>query len=88
MDSRHPSSPTPSVTQIVIQLAPLLLLVGGVFVFSERFARLQWIGFIVLGVMLVVCAAVSWAIYGLAQKQLLRHFTAQQVLWMLYVGRN
>jgi drug/metabolite transporter (DMT)-like permease len=101
---------TPSVTQVVIQLAPLLLLVGGVFVFGERFARRQWIGFIVLGaglllffndrlpelarpteglglgVMLVVAAAVSWSIYGLAQKQLLRHFTAQQVLWMIYVG--
>ena len=101
---------TPSVTQVVIQLAPLLLLVGGVFVFGERFARLQWIGFIVLGaglvlffndrlpelarpteglglgVVLIVAAAVSWAIYGLAQKQLLGHFTAQQVLWMIYVG--
>ena len=28
----------------------------------------------------------SWAIYGLAQKQLQRHFTAQQVLFMIYVG--
>ena len=101
---------TPSVAQVVIQLAPLLLLVGGVFVFAEPFARLQWAGFIVLGaglllffndrlpelarpteglglgVMLIVSAAVSWAIYGLAQKQLLRHFSAQQVLWMIYVG--
>lgn len=101
---------TPSVTQVVIQLAPLLLLVGGIFVFGEKFARQQWAGFIVLGaglllffndrlpqlarpteglglgVMLVVAAAVSWAIYGLAQKQLLGHFTAQQVLWMIYVG--
>jgi drug/metabolite transporter (DMT)-like permease len=101
---------TPSVTQVVIQLAPLLLLVGGAFVFSEKFAKLQWIGFIVLGaglllffndrlpelarptegvglgVMLLVCAAVCWAIYGLAQKQLLGHFTAHQVLWMIYVG--
>jgi drug/metabolite transporter (DMT)-like permease len=32
-----------------------------------------------------VAAGVSWAVYGLAQKQLLRHFTAQQVLWMIYV---
>ncbi len=101
---------TPSVTQVVIQLAPLLLLVGGVFVFRERFARRQWAGFVVLGaglvlffndrlpelarpteglglgVLLIVAAAVSWAIYGLAQKQLLGHFSAQQVLWMLYVG--
>jgi drug/metabolite transporter (DMT)-like permease len=101
---------TPSVAQVVIQLAPLLLLLGGVFVFRERFDPRQWIGFAVLvaglllffnerlplllrpteglglGVVLMVAAAVAWAIYGLAQKQLLVHFTARQVLWMLYVG--
>lgn len=101
---------TPSVAQVVIQLAPLLLLLGGVFVFRERFDPRQWIGFAVLvaglllffnerlplllrpteglglGVILMVAAAVAWAIYGLAQKQLLVHFTARQVLWMLYVG--
>jgi drug/metabolite transporter (DMT)-like permease len=101
---------TPSVTQVVIQVAPLLLLVGGVLVFREKFARAQWLGFAVLGaglllffnerlpelarpaeglglgVALTLGAAVSWALYGLAQKQLLRHFTAQQVLWMIYIG--
>lgn len=101
---------TPSVTQVVIQLAPLMLLVGGVLVFHERFERVQWAGFVVLGaglllffnerlpllarpteglglgVALTVAAGVSWAVYGLAQKQLLRHFSAQQVLWMIYVG--
>jgi drug/metabolite transporter (DMT)-like permease len=103
---------TPSVAQVVIQLAPLLLLLGGVFVFRERFAARQWLGFIVLGVglllffnhrlpelarpteglglgvILMVAAAVSWAVYGLAQKQLMLHFTAPQVLWMLYVGAS
>jgi len=39
---------TPSVTQVVIQLAPLLLLVGGVLVFHEPFGRAQWAGFAVL----------------------------------------
>jgi drug/metabolite transporter (DMT)-like permease len=101
---------TPSVAQVVIQLAPLLLILGGVFVFRERFDPRQWIGFAVLvaglllffnrrlplllepteglglGVALMVMAAVSWASYGLAQKRLLDHFTAPQVLLMLYVG--
>jgi drug/metabolite transporter (DMT)-like permease len=101
---------TPSVTQVVIQLAPLMLLLGGVLVFHERFARAQWAGFAVLaagllfffnerlpelarpaeglglGVALTVAAGVSWAVYGLAQKKLLEHFSAQQVLWMIYVG--
>ena len=45
---------TPSVAQVVIQLAPLLLLLGGVFVFHERFARRQWLGFVVLGVGLLL----------------------------------
>jgi drug/metabolite transporter (DMT)-like permease len=40
---------TPSVTQVVIQLAPLMLLVGGVVVFRERFVPAQWAGFAVLG---------------------------------------
>jgi drug/metabolite transporter (DMT)-like permease len=101
---------TPSVAQVVIQLAPLLLLLGGVFVFRERFAARQWLGFVLLGaglvlffnrrlpelarpteglglgVMLMVAAAIAWAVYGLAQKQLLVRFTARQVLWMLYTG--
>ena len=101
---------TPSVAQTVIQLAPLLLILGGVFVFRERFDPLQWVGFAVLvaglllffnrrlpllldpseglglGVALMVMAAVSWALYGLAQKRLLEHFTPPQVFLMLYVG--
>lgn len=101
---------TPSVTQVVIQLAPLMLLVGGVVIFKEHFAPAQWIGFAVLGAGLVLffnerlplllhptaglglgvaltfAAGVCWAVYGLAQKQLLGNFGAQQVLWMIYVG--
>jgi drug/metabolite transporter (DMT)-like permease len=39
---------TPSVTQVVIQLAPLMLLVGAVLIFREPFRRMQWAGFAVL----------------------------------------
>ncbi len=101
---------TPSVTQVVIQLAPLMLLLGGVAVFREPFGRAQWAGFAVLaaglllffndrlpelarpaeglglGVALTVAAGVSWAVYGLAQKKLHDHFSAQQVLWIIYAG--
>lgn len=101
---------TPSVTQVVIQLAPLLLLVGSVVVFRESLGRTQWAGFVALvaglllffnhrlpelarlreglglGVALTVAAAVSWAIYGLAQKKLHERFSSQQVLWVIYVG--
>jgi len=101
---------TPSVLQVVIQLAPLLLLLGGVFVFEEHFAPLQWLGFTILGaglllffnrrlpellrpteglglaVLLTVVASVAWAVYGLAQKQLLGRWSSRQVLWMLYAG--
>lgn len=45
---------TPSVAQVVIQLAPLLLLLGGVFVFHERFTPRQWLGFVVLGIGLLL----------------------------------
>ncbi len=101
---------TPSVAQVVIQLAPILLVMGGVFVFREHFSAVQWVGFTVLvaglllffnhrlpllldptvglglGVALMVGAAISWALYGLAQKRLLSHFTPPQVFLMLYLG--
>lgn len=101
---------SPSVAQVVIQVAPLLLLLGGVFVFREHFAPAQWIGFAVLaagflmffnrrlpellvpgeglglGVLMMLGAAFSWAIYGLAQKALLPTLSSRQVLWLLYVG--
>lgn len=35
---------TPSAAQIMIQLAPLLLLLGSVVIFKERFAVKQWLG--------------------------------------------
>jgi drug/metabolite transporter (DMT)-like permease len=39
---------SPTVAQVLIQLAPMFLLIGGVIVFRERFAPLQWAGFAVL----------------------------------------
>lgn len=39
---------SPAVAQVLIQLAPIFLLFGGVLIFRERFAALQWLGFAVL----------------------------------------
>jgi drug/metabolite transporter (DMT)-like permease len=101
---------SPAVAQVLIQLAPLFLLFGGVLLFRERFAPLQWLGFAVLvaglavffhdrlaevfairtrlglGVAVMLFSAVSWAVYALAQKQLLTQLASEQVLVLLYAG--
>jgi drug/metabolite transporter (DMT)-like permease len=60
---------------------------GLLLFFNERLPELarpaQGIG---LGVALTVAAAVSWTVYGLAQKKLHERFSSQQVLWIIYVG--
>ncbi len=101
---------SPANAQVMIQLAPLLLAVGGIVVFGERFTRLQWIGVAVLvtglgvffagqlrglvaeveqhlrGNAVMVLAAATWAVYGLAQKQLLRALSSQGIMLCIYVG--
>jgi len=101
---------SPTVNQIVIQLAPLFLLVGGLVVFRERFGSAQRLGVVILivglllffnqrladlravsrgfaiGIALLVIAAMAWAIYGIAQKLLMRTLGSQQILLLVYVG--
>jgi drug/metabolite transporter (DMT)-like permease len=96
--------------QVLIQLGPILLSLGGVVVFREHFTRLQWIGIAVLvagvavfivsrlgdaliaarglerGMGMIGLAAVTWAVYGLAQKQLLRTWSSPHVLLCVYAG--
>jgi drug/metabolite transporter (DMT)-like permease len=100
---------SPSDSQVLIQLGPMLLALGGILVFRERLTPLQWTGFALLlaglagffatrldvaspamrlrsGAALIGLAALAWAVYGLAQKQLLRRFSSAQVLLCVYVG--
>jgi drug/metabolite transporter (DMT)-like permease len=101
---------TPANSQVLIQLAPMLLGLGSLVVFRERYERLQWLGLGVLvvglglffrgqllalaanldryllGSALMVVAAVTWAVYGLAQKQLLRALPSQALMLCIYVG--
>ncbi len=39
---------SPTINQVVTQLSPILLLLGGVFLFHERLTARQWIGFAML----------------------------------------
>lgn len=97
----------PGAAQILIQLAPLLLLIGSVVIFKESFSGEQWLGVVGLGigmllffhqrfnnivltsdaylagVGLIVAAAVTWTIYGLAQKQLLTDHHTKDILLLI-----
>ncbi|TFH20673.1 MAG: DMT family transporter [Myxococcales bacterium] len=96
--------------QVVIQIAPVLLAVGSIWVFKEGIGRTQWLGLTVMvaglvvfsrdqivhmlegldtyyvGLACIVGAAVSWALYGLAQKQLLRSLPSASVMLCIYIG--
>lgn len=99
-----------ATAQVLIQLAPMLLALGGLFIFGEHFSRLQWLGFAVLiggfslffgdqlrllaasadrylfGALTMLGAAVTWAVYGLAQKQLLRWLPSQGIMLCIFGG--
>ncbi|GAB6195878.1 DMT family transporter [Lysobacter xanthus] len=106
---------SPGNAQLIIQLAPLLMAVGGIVVFGERFRSAQWLGMALLvgglglffrdqlahvdttpghggsgayvaGSLLVVLAAVVWAVYALAQKQLLVKLGSMRILLAIYIG--
>jgi drug/metabolite transporter (DMT)-like permease len=101
---------TAEAAQILIQVAPLLLLLGSVWLFKENFSALQWLGVMVfsagmplffyhrilalgtvdkaylLGLVLLFLAAVSWTFYSLAQKQLIKHVRANDLLLLLYIA--
>ena len=99
---------TPANTQLLMQLAPLMLALGGLWIFNEHYSLRQWMGFAALmgglalfyrdqlgtvveslpqyysGMGFVLMAALSWTIYALLQKQLLRHLGTQAVLLFIY----
>jgi drug/metabolite transporter (DMT)-like permease len=96
-----------ATAQVMIQLAPMLLLVGSIWLFKENFNQRQMIGvsiFVVglilffnkkllvlfnqldsysLGVIYLLVAAITWAIFGLIQKHLLRDFGALELIFTI-----
>lgn len=101
---------TAGAAQILIQLAPLMLLIGSVWFFKEPFSALQWLGVAaftaglllffhhrfealaeldesyLLGLLVLLLAAATWACYGLAQKQLLKNVRANDLLLLIYIA--
>jgi len=99
---------TPANAQVLIQVAPVLMGLGGIYIFKERYTLAQWTGLGVLtlgfalffneqlktlitaqgkylfGSGLIIIAAIVWAIYGLAQKQLLQQLTSANVMLLIY----
>ncbi len=98
---------TPGNAQVLIQLAPLLMIVGGVFFYKEKFYLKQKIGAGLLvfglflffkdqmanvlkseyktGAIIMLFAAISWAIYALIQKKLHAVLSSQAILAFIYV---
>jgi drug/metabolite transporter (DMT)-like permease len=101
---------TPSSAQVMIQTAPMFMLLGGLIIFKESFNKWQWLGFacFILGLVLffnmrfgeivsnldgaytmglfwMFLAAITWAGYALAQKQLLNTFTSNQIMFIIYI---
>ena len=101
---------TAEAAQILIQFAPLMLLLGSVWLFKEPFSRPQWLGVMaftvglllffhhrlrtlasvnesyLLGLFMLLLAAITWAGYGLAQKQLLKHIKSNDLLLLIYIA--
>lgn len=103
-------STSPTNVQVLIQLAPVLMGLGGLLIFKERYTARQWsgMGILTLGMILffneqlqaltiastqylmgsawVVLAAAIWAVYAMAQKQLLLQLSSSVIMWLIYGG--
>jgi drug/metabolite transporter (DMT)-like permease len=101
---------TPGTMQLMIQVAPIMLMLGSMWVFRERFGLGQLIGLLVLlvgfvlffnqrlgelftqmtsytlGILITIGAALTWALYGLAQKQLLTIWSSITVMMVIYLA--
>ncbi len=99
---------TPESAQLMIQIAPMLLLLGSLWLFKESFNQWQAIGLIgfitglvlffnhrlsdlidldreySFGIFLIFIAAIFWAVYALAQKQLLKHMSSIQIMMIIF----
>jgi drug/metabolite transporter (DMT)-like permease len=67
------------------QLGGLFLLIVGLLgFFHQQLTAVLATAQYVEGSWLLVLAALTWAVYALAQKQLLQQFTSGQIMWVIY----
>lgn len=96
--------------QMLIQMAPFLMLIGGVIFIKENFSRGQMVGSVILvsglllffnqqflngssinrddfmiGFIIMLGAAITWAAYAIIQKKMLRYYSSNQVMWCIYL---
>ena len=101
---------SPGTIQLMIQIAPIMLMIGSMLVFKERFGIGQLFGLAVLlvgfvlffnqrleelftqlssytmGILITLAAALAWALYGLAQKQLLTVWSSVSIMLVIYLA--
>ncbi|MCU0545482.1 MAG: DMT family transporter [Oscillatoriaceae cyanobacterium Prado104] len=101
---------SPANAQVLVQLAPVLMGLGGLVIFKERYTNRQWFGLSVMvagfvmffheklriligsqthylvGSAIVIIAAALWAVYALAQKQLLQKLPSSSIMLIIYGG--
>ncbi|WP_246261031.1 DMT family transporter [Alteromonas ponticola] len=100
---------SPSSVQVLMQVAPFALMIGGIYLYKETFNRIQFFGSVLLvaglllffnqrlpqimtsesedaiGIVIVLLAALTWAIYALCQKKLMRSMSAMQLTLLIYL---
>jgi drug/metabolite transporter (DMT)-like permease len=68
-------------------LGVVLIVVGLLLFFNRRLGEFAGLtGREGAGMLILLAASVVWAVYGVSQKALLRHFTANQILLLIYAG--
>ncbi len=101
---------SPTTSEVLLELAPVLVGLGALVIFKERYTLYQWVGLgvlasglalffhgqleainttqatYVLGSILLVLGSALWAVYALAQKQLLQKLPSSTIMLVIYGG--
>ena len=68
------------------KIGSTMLVLGLGLFFNDKFGEIVQMGSYAIGVAFGAAAAMIWVLYGMAQKVLLRQFSSQQILLLIYFG--